>query len=421
MAAAPRSLVAARSPGSPAAGQVRAAAAAPSVGARAAERFLDLPLAARALVVTVIAAGAGLLAAALPLPYEQPGLFLLLLGAAGVVSRMTMAVPGVPATLSPGHAVDFTALLLLHPDEAMVVAIASAWSQCTIHAPRTLPPYRTLFSMATMALAVQAARRVTELLGAAPHTLEAARLPAALMAGVTAYFLTNTGLVAAAIALSSRQPPWRLWRERFLWTGPTYFAGAGVAALAAIAVGHGRYGHLALAVVPLIVSHRATMAYLARLAGDDRSARALEAARREAQWATAQAKRAQDALAAERAFTATLLATLAEGVVLVDAEGRIAGLNPEAARLTGWREADALGLPLGSVVRLVDPDATGNPPALGEETPGTGPAHAEVRPTRLLAREGKSTPVSLRTKPLVAKTGGRQTGAVVVLQRLSQE
>ena len=43
------------------------------------------------------------------------------------------------------------------------------------------------------------------------------------------YFLINTALVAGAIALSSRQPIARTWHRNFLWSAPSYLAGAALA------------------------------------------------------------------------------------------------------------------------------------------------------------------------------------------------
>ncbi len=61
------------------------------------------------------------------------------------------------STLSVSYAVDFTALMLLGPNEAMLVAVTSAWSQCTFRMKTRNPLHRTLFSMACLIITVQAA------------------------------------------------------------------------------------------------------------------------------------------------------------------------------------------------------------------------------------------------------------------------
>ena len=70
--------------------------------------------------------------------------------------------------MSVSYAVDFAALLLLGADETMLVAATSAWSQCTFRTQTPNPPYRTLFSMASLVLTVKAAGLVYTLLGGPP-------------------------------------------------------------------------------------------------------------------------------------------------------------------------------------------------------------------------------------------------------------
>ncbi|WP_399678439.1 diguanylate cyclase domain-containing protein [Xenophilus sp.] len=81
----------------------------------------------------------------------------------------------------------------------------------------------------------------------------------------------------------------------------------------------------------------------------------IEALETELARARAELRACRDAL--HRSESA--LAAIADGIVVTDLQGRITSLNPVAAHLTGWTEADALGLPLGQVVRSVD--ARGDP------------------------------------------------------------
>ena len=97
-------------------------------------------------------------------------------------------------------------------------------------------PYRTLFSMASLVLTVKAA-------GSGLHV---ARRPAAgepftlltiakpLVGAATTYFVCNTLLDRdrhRPVDASSRSC--RVWNENFLWSAPSYFVGAGAAAVAA--------------------------------------------------------------------------------------------------------------------------------------------------------------------------------------------
>src|SRR5689334_24527248 len=130
--------------------------------------------------------------------------------------------------MSVSYAVDFAALLLLGANETMLVAAASAWSQCTFRTQSRSAPYRTLFSMASLIVTVKAAGLVyTWLGGPAPQaTFSLWDMPKPLMGAATAYFVCNTVLIATAIGLSTNQSIVRVWNENFLWSAPSYFVGA---------------------------------------------------------------------------------------------------------------------------------------------------------------------------------------------------
>jgi diguanylate cyclase (GGDEF)-like protein/putative nucleotidyltransferase with HDIG domain len=69
---------------------------------------------------------------------------------------------------------------------------------------------------------------------AMPLTLEQLILPLILMALVQ--YVLNGALVATLLALKSRRPIWRVWRDGYLWTSWTFFAGALAAGLVYAAI-----------------------------------------------------------------------------------------------------------------------------------------------------------------------------------------
>src|SRR3989442_1710400 len=162
-----------------------------------------LPIGARLYVSSVIAAGAVLLAVCLPRArFDQPVLFLglILLSSASAALKVTLPLTTGGSTMSVSYAVDFASLLLLGPHEAMVVAMAGAFCQCHVNTKEKNPIYRTLFSMAALALTVEGAGLALLWLtdSAAPGSFSAIARP--LVGAATVYFLLNTGFIATAIA-----------------------------------------------------------------------------------------------------------------------------------------------------------------------------------------------------------------------------
>src|SRR5438093_13084297 len=119
----------------------------------------DLPIAARLYVWAVLAAGLIVLAMFAPHRLGDPALFIALLVFSSLASALKVSLPLAKSgsTMSVSYAVDFAALLLLGPHATMIVAIGSAWSQCTFRMKQRNPTYRTIFSMAVLTLTVQAA------------------------------------------------------------------------------------------------------------------------------------------------------------------------------------------------------------------------------------------------------------------------
>src|SRR5918911_2374795 len=229
----------------------------------------SLPLPARLYVCAVIGLGAGLLVAFFPLKtFGSPWLFLLLLALSSITSvfKVNLPLARSGSTMSVSYAVDFASLLLLGPNETMIVAAASAYSQCTFRIKEPNPRYRTLFSMACLVLTVQAAGVVHAFLGGVPGEFDWRSLPKPLVGAATTYFVVNTLAIATAIALSTRQPIVQVWNENFLCSAPSYFVGALVAAFASYLVLDVSLKWLVpLGAAPLYLTYRTYKVYLGRI------------------------------------------------------------------------------------------------------------------------------------------------------------
>jgi diguanylate cyclase (GGDEF)-like protein/putative nucleotidyltransferase with HDIG domain len=234
----------------------------------------DLPVAARLYVISVIGAGALVLAWFGVTPIRDAGLFVALLALSSVASgfRVNLPLSTGGSTMSVSYAVDFASLLMLGADATMWVAAMSAWSQCTFRTESRSPLHKTLFSMATLVLTVKVAGLVYVWLGGPPpgRLDSVAALARPLVGAATTYFALNTLFVASAISLSSRQPVFRVWNDNFLWSAPSYFVGALAAATAAWITDRGGYWMASLAAAPLYLTYRTYRIYLGRIQDQQR-------------------------------------------------------------------------------------------------------------------------------------------------------
>ena len=128
----------------------------------------ELPRPARFYVAAVIALGVTLLVVHLPhAMFAQPVLFLALLLLSSMTASLKVSLPLTTSgsTMSVSYAVDFASLLLLGAHETMLVAAGSAFSQCHLNSKERNPLYRTLFSVASLVITVQASGLAFHLLG----------------------------------------------------------------------------------------------------------------------------------------------------------------------------------------------------------------------------------------------------------------
>src|SRR5688500_10796747 len=235
-----------------------------------------LPLSARLYVGATIAVGTVLVVWLGPRSdFSNIPLFVALLLTSAITTAFKVSLPLAKSgsTMSVSYAVGFASLLLLGPNETMLVASASAFSQCTFRSQERNPLYRTLFSIACLVITVQAAGRVDAVFGAGPGVSAWRPLAQPLVAAPTTYFVINTLAVASAIALSTRQPISRIWNENFLWTAASYFVGAGAAAVSAwLVVEHAQWLAVLLA-APIYLTYRTYKVYLGRIDDEQRHVR----------------------------------------------------------------------------------------------------------------------------------------------------
>jgi diguanylate cyclase (GGDEF)-like protein/PAS domain S-box-containing protein len=126
-------------------------------------------------------------------------------------------------------------------------------------------------------------------------------------------------------------------------------------------------------------------------------------------------------LHAEKELAQVTLASIGDGVLATDAQGRVKYLNPAAEKLTGWDRSEALGAPLTAVFRLAgqsgEPEDVGAP--LLRCLEGGQGFRLSERIT-LERRDGRRYAVESTCAPIRA-SNGNILGAVMVFQDVSDQ
>ena len=377
-----------------------------------------LPRAARFYIAGVIAAGAYMFVAWFPLTYPRPLAFAALLAVACLTStwkvKLVLSAKN-ESTLSVSYASVLMALILLGPQAAMVIAVAAAWTQCTFRVQHRYPAHCTIFSMAAEAITVQATGVAYAWLGGPPTPLSYADLPQPLVGTIAVHFLVNTGLVAGAIALSARQPLWKVWHDNFLWSGPSFMVAGVAGAAAAVVIEHDLHAAAILMLAPVYLTYRTYRVFIGRLADEKRHVEETQALHREAIEALEQARRAERALADEKERLSVTLRSVGDGVIATDLEGRVRLVNRAAEQLTGWTQEEAIGMPIARVFQSLDQDTREfrNPLEDFSRDP-----NRTARFTRLAARDHSERPIEEVAAPLQDATG-RTMGMVLAFRDIS--
>jgi signal transduction histidine kinase/ActR/RegA family two-component response regulator len=239
----------------------------------------DLPRAAQLYASVVILAGAAVFLNFWPDSLPQPVLFAVLLVVGCVMSTWKVTLPielSSGSTLSVSYAADLMALLLLGPRLAMIIAVAGVIAQCTVRVKQRYPVYRTVFSAAAEAITMGATALVYQGLGGSIGSAAFLDMAKPLVGAIGTYFCVNTGLVAAAIGLSTHRSVWRVWRDDFLWSGASFMVAATAGACAAIVIDRGETWVALLMLAPVYVAYRTYQLFVGRLdlLERERSARA---------------------------------------------------------------------------------------------------------------------------------------------------
>src|SRR5437868_5382173 len=160
-------------------------------------------------------------------------------------------------------------------------------------------------------------------------------------------YIANSGLVALGVALKGGHPIWQMWRQNFLWTSLSYFAGASAAGIIAKLVeAFGLYAFLATAPIILIV-YVTYCTYLKNV----------EASTKQADLARQHALEVQQHMGAlreseERFRSAFDYATIGMGVVSLN--GRWLQVNPSLCEIVGYGDTELLAANIKEITHRED-------------------------------------------------------------------
>src|SRR5581483_7471560 len=130
-------------------------------------------------------------------------------------------------------------------------------------------------------------------------------------------------------------------------------------------------------------------------------------------------RRAERAIAEQREWFATTLASIGDGVIATDIRGRVAFMNPVAEHLTGYSVADAVDRPCEDVFRIVNEHTRRTVPNPVARVLAEGIVVGLANHTMLIAADGTERPIDDSGAP-IRDSSQRIAGAVLVFRDVSE-
>jgi PAS domain S-box-containing protein len=138
----------------------------------------------------------------------------------------------------------------------------------------------------------------------------------------------------------------------------------------------------------------------------------------------AERKRVEAELARQKESLATTLASIGDGVVVTDAEGRVSFMNPEAERLTGWNHPQATSRPLTEVFKIINETTRQVVENPVEKVLRVGTVVGLANHTVLLSKNGREIPIDDSAAPIRLRGASLQEpflGVVLVFRDVSEQ
>ncbi|MDQ3798203.1 MAG: EAL domain-containing protein [Acidobacteriota bacterium] len=257
-------------------------------------------------------------------------------------SRIVVKIPGIKGHISVSDTFIFLSILLFGGDSGILLAVVDA-------IPNSYKLSKTwmtmFFNLAVFALSTFATVWMLRFFfGSLPDLLNrefnSEFVIAICLMGFTQYVF-NSGLVAVGVALRAQKSVWQMWKENFLWTSITYFAGASAAGI--ISKLSGVFGIYAfLAVVPIVVVVYFTYTtYLKQVESVAQQAELAQKHVEELSHHIAEQERISRALKESEEYFRTAF-DHAAGMALISPEGEWLQVNESLCNILGYTEEELL-------------------------------------------------------------------------------
>ncbi len=147
---------------------------------------------------------------------------------------------------------------------------------------------------------------------------------------------------------------------------------------------------------------------------------AMHRARERTEQEVVERQRAHDAELRQKNLLAVTLASIGDGVIVTDADGRVTSLNAEAERLTRWSTAEAVGQPLSAVFRIIHELTRKPAESPVDKVIARGTVVGLANHTLLLAKDGTELPIDDSAAP-IRTPDGPLLGVVLVFRDCSEQ
>jgi PAS domain S-box-containing protein len=122
----------------------------------------------------------------------------------------------------------------------------------------------------------------------------------------------------------------------------------------------------------------------------------------------------------QKNLLAVTLASIGDGVIVTDAQGRVTFLNGEAERLTGWTSSEAEGRPLPAVFHIINEQTRQPVENPVEKVFRLGMVAGLANHTILIAKDGRETPIDDSGAP-IRQSDGTVQGVVLVFRDFTEQ